>query len=49
VETAQALRNSKLSPRVVDALKKRFFDALYFDDPRDAADMAGSGQEKVDQ
>jgi L-lactate utilization protein LutB len=30
-------RNSKLGPKVAEALKKRFFDAWYFDDPAEAA------------
>jgi L-lactate utilization protein LutB len=42
METAYKLRNSKLGPRVVDALKKRFFDAWYFDDPEEAADTVVS-------
>jgi L-lactate utilization protein LutB len=42
METAYELRNSKLGPRVVDALKKRYFDAWYFDDPLEAADMVVS-------
>jgi L-lactate utilization protein LutB len=42
METAYELRNSKLGPRVADALKKRFFDAWYFDDPAEAADMVVS-------
>jgi len=29
-------RNSKLGPKVAEALKKRFFDAWYFDDPAEA-------------
>ncbi|MDR2151711.1 MAG: lactate utilization protein, partial [Helicobacteraceae bacterium] len=37
-ETAYELRNSKLGPRVVAALKKRYFDAWYFDDPLEATD-----------
>jgi L-lactate utilization protein LutB len=41
-ETAYKLRNSKLGPRVVEALKKRYFDAWYFDDPLEAADMVVS-------
>jgi L-lactate utilization protein LutB len=40
--TAHELRNSKLGPRVADALKKRYFDAWYFDDPLEAADMVVS-------
>jgi hypothetical protein len=35
-------RNSKLGPRVVQALKKRFFDAWYFDDPAKAVDTVVS-------
>ena len=31
-------RYSKLGPRVVKALKERFFDAWYFDDPGEAAE-----------
>jgi L-lactate utilization protein LutB len=31
-------RNSKLGPKTVEALKKHFFDAWYFDDPAQAAD-----------
>ncbi|MDR3192553.1 MAG: lactate utilization protein, partial [Treponema sp.] len=42
METAYELRNSKLGPRVVDALKKRYFDAWYFDDPVEAADTVVS-------
>jgi L-lactate utilization protein LutB len=42
METAYELRNSKLGPRVVDALKKRYFDARYFDDPAEAADTVVS-------
>jgi hypothetical protein len=42
MEKAYKLRNSKLGPRVVDALKKRYFDAWYFDDPLEAADMVVS-------
>ena len=33
-------RNAKLGPKVVQALKNRFFDAWYFDDPAEAADKA---------
>jgi len=32
------LKNAKLGPKVVQALKKRFFNAWYFDDPAEAAD-----------
>jgi hypothetical protein len=42
METAYELRNSKLGPGVVDALKKRYFDAWYFDDPVEAADTVVS-------
>jgi L-lactate utilization protein LutB len=42
METAYKQRNSKLGPRVVDALKKRYFDAWYFDDPLEAADTVVS-------
>jgi hypothetical protein len=42
METAYELRNSKLGPRVADALKKRYFDAWYFDDPLEAAEMVVS-------
>jgi L-lactate utilization protein LutB len=42
MDTAYELRNSKLGPRVADALKKRFFDAWYFDDPAEAADAVVS-------
>ncbi|MDR2480184.1 MAG: lactate utilization protein [Treponema sp.] len=35
-------RNAKLGPKVVKALKNRFFDAWYFDDPAEAADMTVS-------
>jgi L-lactate utilization protein LutB len=42
METAYELRNSKLGPRVVNALKKRYFDAWYFDDPVEASGMVVS-------
>jgi L-lactate utilization protein LutB len=42
MEAAYELRNSKLGPRVADALKKRYFDAWYFDDPVEAADTVVS-------
>ncbi|MDR2400593.1 MAG: lactate utilization protein [Deferribacteraceae bacterium] len=42
METAYELRNSKLGPRVVDALKKRYFDAWYLDDLLGATDMVVS-------
>jgi L-lactate utilization protein LutB len=42
METEYKQRSSKLGPRVVDALKKRYFDAWYFDDPREAADTVVS-------
>jgi L-lactate utilization protein LutB len=32
------LRNQKLGPKVVQALKNRYFDAWYFDNPADALD-----------
>jgi hypothetical protein len=41
-ETVYKLRNSKLGPRVVDALKKRYFDAWYFDGPAEATDAVVS-------
>jgi hypothetical protein len=34
-----ALRNAKLGPKVVKALKNRFFDAWYFDEPAAAIDQ----------
>ncbi|MDR1532329.1 MAG: lactate utilization protein [Clostridiales bacterium] len=42
METAYKLRNSKLGPRVADALKKRYFEAWYFNDPAEAADTVVS-------
>ncbi|MDR0410204.1 MAG: lactate utilization protein, partial [Spirochaetaceae bacterium] len=42
MEAAYKQRNSKLGPRVVDALKKRFFDAWYFDNRQEAADKVVS-------
>ena len=36
--TPVEIRYSKLGPRVAGALKKRFFDAWYFDDPAEAVD-----------
>jgi L-lactate utilization protein LutB len=42
MESAFKLRSSKLGPRVAEALKKRHFDAWYFDDSRQAADKAAS-------
>ena len=36
--TPVELRNSKLGPIVVKALKNRFFDAWYFDEPAEAVD-----------
>jgi hypothetical protein len=39
MSTPVELRNQKLGPKVVAALKKRFFDAWYFDEPAAAADM----------
>ncbi|MDR3355535.1 MAG: lactate utilization protein [Synergistaceae bacterium] len=42
MDTAYKLRNSKLGPRVVDALKKRYFDAWYFDDQLEAVDTVFS-------
>jgi hypothetical protein len=42
MSTPAELRNQKLGPKVVQALKRRFFDAWYFDDPAAAADMAVS-------
>ncbi len=36
MSTAKSLRNRKLGPRVVRALKERFFDAWYFDEPSEA-------------
>jgi hypothetical protein len=35
-------RNSKLGPRVAQALNKRFFQAWYFDDPAEGVDKAVS-------
>ena len=40
--TPNEMRYSKLGPRVVQALKKRFFDAWYFDDPDQAVDTVFS-------
>jgi hypothetical protein len=42
MEAAFAKRNSKLGPRVADALNKRSFEAWYLDDPLEAADKAVS-------
>jgi hypothetical protein len=42
METAHKQRNSKLGPRVVDALKKRYFDAWYFGDPLEAVNTVVS-------
>jgi L-lactate utilization protein LutB len=42
METAYKQRSSKLGPRVIGALKKRGFDAWYFDNSQDAADVAVS-------
>jgi L-lactate utilization protein LutB len=38
MSTPVELRYQKLGPKVVEALKKRFFDAWYFDDAGEAAD-----------
>jgi hypothetical protein len=38
MKTLAEQRYSKLGPNVVKALKERFFDAFYFDDPGEAAD-----------
>jgi L-lactate utilization protein LutB len=40
--TPTETRNKKLGPKVVKALKSRFFDAWYFDDPAEAANAAVS-------
>ena len=40
MSTPIELRNSKLGPKVAQALKKRFFDAWYFDDPAEAVNHA---------
>jgi L-lactate utilization protein LutB len=40
--TAYELRNSKLGTKVAESLKKRFFDAWYFDDPAEALEVVVS-------
>jgi hypothetical protein len=40
--TPMELRNQKLGPKVVQALKKRFFEAWYFDDTGEAVDKVMS-------
>jgi hypothetical protein len=42
MEAAYKQRSSKLGPRVIDALRKRYFDAWYFDAPQEAADKVVS-------
>lgn len=42
MHTPTETRNAKLGPKVVKALKSRFFDAWYFDDPAEAANAAVS-------
>jgi L-lactate utilization protein LutB len=38
MSTPKEVRNSKLGPKVADALKSRHFEAWYYDDPSKAAD-----------
>ena len=39
MKTPKETRNSKLGPHVVQALKSRFFDAWYYDDPAEAVNF----------
>ena len=39
MSTPQEMRYAKLGPRVVEALKNRFFEAWYYDDPAQALDF----------
>jgi L-lactate utilization protein LutB len=42
MSTPIEIRNAKLGPKVAEALKKRFFDAWYFDDPAEAVNKVVS-------